>query len=174
MISHSDLLLLRCLLLTLQISSLGFPQLTMIVEATRGSSSSLDLQDFPYLRKLEQLQPSFPALKSALDKLRNSGDVGRKIVAGRYSSSKISKGVPGRCAVLEFSPESVHLVDIFESPDSLNHYLSANPVENHGSKNRRRLFILEDLEPKFVDRLGEHLDVDPLVFSSQMNTWYVM
>ena len=49
-----------------------------------------------------------------------------------------------------------------------------DPVENDVSKNRRRLFILEDLEPKFVDRLGEHLDVDPLIFSSQMNTWYVM
>lgn len=142
--------------------------------STRSSSSSLDLQEFPYLQKLERLQASFPALKSALDKLRNSGDVGRQMVAARYSRNAISEGVPGRCAVLTFSPESVHLEGIFESPDLLDQYLSDNPVEKDGCKSRRRLFILEDLEPRFVDRLGEHLDVDPLVFSSQMNTWYVL
>jgi len=38
-------------------------------------------------------------------------------------------------------------------------------------ENIRRLFILEDLTPGYIDTLGHHLGVDPLVFSEQMNTW---
>ena len=33
------------------------------------------------------------------------------------------------------------------------------------------MFILEDMEPDYVDALGHHLGVDPLVFSEHMNTW---
>jgi hypothetical protein len=38
-------------------------------------------------------------------------------------------------------------------------------------KKHRRLFVLEDMEPDYVDALGHHLGVDPLVFTEHTNTW---
>ena len=35
-----------------------------------------------------------------------------------------------------------------------------------------RLYILEDLEPGFMELLGDNLGVDPLVFAEQTNAWY--
>jgi hypothetical protein len=45
------------------------------------------------------------------------------------------------------------------------------PATQSRKEKRRRLFILEDIEPDYVDALGHHLGVDPMVFSEQMNTW---
>src|SRR5207247_2389831 len=59
----------------------------------------------------------------------------------------------------------------FGSPQALSEYLESHPAKVSRESNRRRLFILEDMEPDYVDTLGAHLGVDPLVFSEQMNTW---
>jgi hypothetical protein len=34
------------------------------------------------------------------------------------------------------------------------------------------LYILEDLEPEFIELLGDRIGVDPLVFAEQTNAWY--
>ncbi|CAK3815481.1 hypothetical protein FKW77_001366 [Lecanosticta acicola] len=145
-------------------------QPSITARSSKSNSASLDLDAYPYLQRFEKLRHTYPALKSALDKLRNSGDPGRVLVSQRYSNDGVYQGTPGRCAVLTFGTSRVDREGTFESADALDAYLKSNPAD-HGKTSRRRLFILEDTEPKFVDRLGERLGVDPLVFSSQMNTW---
>ncbi|CAN9451148.1 unnamed protein product [Alternaria alternata] len=109
----------------------------------------------PYLRCLETLEDAFPALKSFLEKLANEEEPGRKAVNSHYQAKH--GRAPGRCYCLEFKDDTVSVVE--EGPRKVAY-------EKH-----RRLFILEDMEPDYVDALGHHLGVDPLVFSEQMNTW---
>lgn len=59
----------------------------------------------------------------------------------------------------------------FASPAVLRQYMEVHPAVESRRLNKRRLFILEDLESDHVDALGHHLGIDPLVFSEHMNTW---
>jgi hypothetical protein len=60
----------------------------------------------------------------------------------------------------------------FVTPERLEEYLTDKSAEQSRNVDKqRRLFILEDMEPAYVEVLGHHLGVDPLVFSEQMNTW---
>ena len=74
---------------------------------------------------------------------------------------------------MEFKANSVVKVEkgVFETADALRAYLQSNSAKTSREEMRKRLFILEDMEPDYVDALGHHLGVDPLVFSEQMNTW---
>jgi hypothetical protein len=125
----------------------------------------------PYLQRLESLNNAFPALKSFLDKLANENEWGRKFVKNHYMT-KHQRG-PGRCYCLKFDSSSVSVVKEagFDNPATLRTYLENNPAMKSRKDECRRLFILEDMEPEYVDILGYHLGVDPLVFSEQMNTW---
>jgi hypothetical protein len=125
----------------------------------------------PYLQCLESLHGAFPALKSFLDKLANENEPGRNIVKTHYHQAH--QRVPGRCVCLNFEDNKVSIVKEggFESPAALRTYLENNSATNSRAKKQRRLFILEDMESDYVDALGHHLGVDPLVFSEQMNTW---
>ncbi|CAN9178909.1 unnamed protein product [Alternaria sp. RS040] len=125
----------------------------------------------PYLQCLETLEDAFPALKSFLEKLANEEEPGRKAVNSHYLEQH--KRPPGRCYCLEFKDESVSVIDegVFESAGALREYLQKKPATQSRNEKHRRLFILEDMEPDYVDALGHHLGVDPLVFSEQMNTW---
>lgn len=127
---------------------------------------SLDLNDFPYLKRLEGLQRGYPALWFLLGRLRNSGDEGRRLINARYLED--FNRAPGRCAMLTFHDDSVES-EMFNTAEGLQARLQGS-TSTRGS-GRRRLFVLEDMEPKFVDVLGQQLSVDPLVFSEQMNTW---
>lgn len=126
----------------------------------------------PYLQCLESLKNAFPALKSLLEKLTDENDLGREVVKMYYQREYQRE--PGRCYCLKFEESSVSLVkeNGFESPAALRAYLEKNPAKDSREvKKHRRLFILEDMEPDYVDALGHHLGVDPLVFSEHMNTW---
>ena len=126
----------------------------------------------PYLQCLESLENAFPALKSFLEKLANENDRGREVVKTHYQ--RMHQRRPGRCYCLKFEESRVSIVkeNGFESPAALREYLEKNPAkESREGKKHRRLFILEDMEPDYVDALGHHLGVDALVFSEQMNTW---
>jgi hypothetical protein len=125
----------------------------------------------PYLQCLESLHGAFPALKSFLEKLANDGEPGREAVKTHYQQAH--QRVPGRCVCLIFEDNKVSVVKEggFESPAALRTYLEDNPATQSRGNKQRRLFILEDMEPDYVDALGHHLGVDPLVFSEQMNTW---
>ncbi|CAN9191651.1 unnamed protein product [Alternaria alternata] len=125
----------------------------------------------PYLQCLETLEDGFPALKSFLEKLANEEEPGRKAVNSHYLEQH--RRPPGRCYCLEFKDESVSVIDegVFESAGALRGYLQKKPATQSRNEKHRRLFILEDMEPDYVDALGHHLGVDPLVFSEQMNTW---
>jgi hypothetical protein len=125
----------------------------------------------PYLQCLETLENAFPALKSFLEKLANKQEAGREAVNLYYKTKE--QRVPGRCYCLNFTDSSVSVVGEggFESPVTLRTYLEDNPATRSRKNKHRRLFILEDMEPDYVDALGHHLGVDPLVFSEQMNTW---
>ncbi|KAL1798218.1 hypothetical protein ACET3X_002255 [Alternaria dauci] len=125
----------------------------------------------PYLQCLETLEDAFPALKSFLEKLANEQEPGRKAVNSHYLAQH--GRAPGRCYCLEFKKEGVSVIDegVFESVAALRAYLRKKPATQSRIDKHRRLFILEDMEPDYVDALGHHLGVDPLVFSEQMNTW---
>jgi hypothetical protein len=125
----------------------------------------------PYLQCLESLHGAFPALKSFLEKLANEDEPGREAVKTHYHQAH--QRVPGRCVCLNFEDDKVSILREggFESPAALRTYLENNPATESRANKQRRLFILEDMEPDYVDALGHHLGVDPLVFSEQMNTW---
>lgn len=125
----------------------------------------------PCLRCLETLEDAFPALKSFLEKLANEEEPGRKAVNSHYQAKH--GRAPGRCYCLEFKDDPVSVVEegVFESPSTLRAYLKKKSATESRIEKHRRLFILEDMEPDYVDALGHHLGVDPLVFSEQMNTW---
>jgi hypothetical protein len=125
----------------------------------------------PYLQCLETLENAFPALKTFLEKLANEQEAGREAVNLYYRTKE--QRVPGRCYCLNFTDDSVTVAEEggFESPATLRTYLENNPATQSRKDKQRRLFILEDMEPDYVDALGHHLGVDPLVFSEQMNTW---
>jgi hypothetical protein len=128
-------------------------------------------KDKPYLQCLETLEDAFPALKSFLEKLANEEEPGRKAVNSHY---QVKHGrAPGRCYCLEFKDDPVSVVEegVFGSPSTLRTYLKNKSATESRIGKHRRLFILEDMEPDYVDALGHHLGVDPLVFSEQMNTW---
>lgn len=129
----------------------------------------------PYLQYLERLQYAFPPVQSFLKKISDA-DEGRRLVEEYYRKrSPVSEGVPGRCVCLEFEDDEVTVLkthpDGFASPADLARYMSSNSAKVSRQAQKRRLFVLEDLEPDYVDVLGHHLGVDPLVFSEQMNTW---
>jgi hypothetical protein len=130
-----------------------------------------NFQDKPYLQCLDSLHHAFPALKSFLEKLANVNEPGREAVQSHYR--KYHQREPGRCYCLNFNDDSVTIVNegCFESSAALRTYLEQNPAAQSRAAKHRRLFILEDMEPDYVDALGHHLGVDPLVFSEQMNTW---
>jgi hypothetical protein len=125
----------------------------------------------PYLRCLETLENAFPALKTFLEKLANDNEPGRKAVKAHYKDNHNRE--PGRCYCLNFSNESISITGdgAFKSVDALKKYLGEVSAEQSRKDKQRRLFIIEDMEPGYVDALGHHLGVDPLVFSEQMNTW---
>lgn len=132
----------------------------------RSNSASLSLKDFPYLQRLERLQAAYPALKSLLNKLRNHQDEGRRLVAKRYADSELHGGTPGRCAIITFKGNGADH-ELFDSAQALNEYFtkpsdeeassngdSTVPAKDEASVPRRRLFILEDMDPAMVDVLG--------------------
>lgn len=128
----------------------------------------------PYFTALHELQRSFPALKSFLRKLANDQDEGRRAVKDHYEQHHHRS--PGRCFCLVFTEESVTLLDGYEngfsSAKELEEYLLKFPAkQSREDLQTRRLFILEDMEPDYIEVLGHHLGIDPLVFSEQMNTW---
>ncbi|KAI4650657.1 hypothetical protein J4E93_003014 [Alternaria ventricosa] len=135
------------------------------------TSPSPRFEGKPYLQCLDTLEDAFPALKSFLEKLANEGEAGRKAVRQHYE--KEHQRTPGRCYCLEFKAKSVVEVEKggFESAAALREYLKKKPANKSREERHKRLFILEDMEPDYVDALGHHLGVDPLVFSEQMNTW---
>jgi hypothetical protein len=128
-------------------------------------------EEKPYLQCLETLENAFPALKTFLEKLANEEDAGREAVNYYYRTQE--RRVPGRCYGLNFTDNNVAALKEggFESPTTLRTYLENNPATQSRKNKQRRLFILEDMESDYVDALGHHLGVDPLVFSEQMNTW---
>jgi hypothetical protein len=125
----------------------------------------------PYLQRLKLFENAFPALKSFSENISDENDPGRRTVTAHYQRAQ--QRVPGRCYCLKFEDNSVCAVgeNGFESPGALREYLTMNPAKESREANHRRLFILEDMEPDYVDALGHHLGVDPLIFSEQMNTW---
>jgi hypothetical protein len=125
----------------------------------------------PYLQCLDSLHHAFPALKSFLEKLANENEPGRAAVKNHYH--KEHKREPGRCYCLIFHSDHVEIINNgpFKDPATLRTYLTSAPASTSRAAGTRRLFILEDMEPDYVDALGHHLGVDPLVFSEQMNTW---
>ena len=128
----------------------------------------------PYLDRLQTLVHAYPPLRSFLDKISNE-DQGRRLVTAHYRDRTAQKH-PGRCSILSFGDHAVSQVDwsppgVVETPVLLSQYLANQPASTSRENGSHRLFILEDLDPDYVDVLGEHLGVDPLVFSEQMNTW---
>jgi len=144
----------------------------MATSSTSGQDSLPEFDGHPYLQRLVKLRQSFPALKGFVRKIQNT-DAGRQLVEKYYRQEH--NRVPGRCYGLQFNDDGVSLLEDypggFGSPQALREYLEHHPAEASREKNHRRLFILEDMEPSYVDILGDHLGVDPLVFSEQMNTW---
>ena len=72
---------------------------------------------------------------------------------------------PVRAAVLEFHPEALKEV-LFDGPqayENLRDYLASS-----SDTSRHRLYLLEDLNPAFIELLGSYLNVDGTVFAGQI------
>lgn len=127
-------------------------------------------REYPYLESLTGLQHAYPPLRSFLPQVQNRGDEGRRLVQDTFL--KRFGRLPGRCTLLTFTERAVQSLD-FLTPEHLDEYLDEFPTLNSTGNvaSHCRLWILEDLEPAWIDVLGRRLGVDPLVFSEQMNTW---
>ncbi|KAL9088062.1 MAG: hypothetical protein Q9165_006403 [Trypethelium subeluteriae] len=125
-------------------------------------------QDLLYIQRLRELRHAYPALRCFLDKIENSHDECRRLVEEAYMER--FERLPGRCTLLTFNETNVESRS-FERPENLDDYLTKFPPCSDSSKQRCRLWILEDLHPTWIDILGGQLGVDPLTFSEQMNTW---
>jgi hypothetical protein len=137
--------------------------------------AGIDPIQYPYLSQVDKLKFSYPALGVLVYRLLNKNEEGRQIV-DRCSVGQ-SGNPPGRCCVLEFRTSAegsrVHKVYLNSEAD-LQKYLEKHSLidgDPHHDGCKHRLYILEDLAPEYVELLGKHLHVDPLVFASQANTW---
>lgn len=123
-------------------------------------------EDLEYIKRLSKLRHAYPPLQSFLRRLREDDDEGRKIVQQAHLDR--FERLPGRCALLIFHKDKVEHKE-FSNVEDLYTYLTS-PTPGDGEK-QCRLWILEDLSPTWLDVLGTHFNVDPLVFSEQVNTW---
>jgi hypothetical protein len=76
---------------------------------------------------------------------------------------------PVRVAVLEFRKNKVTCID-FDSKDGQDGYekLASYLASEAPSECRHRLYLLEDLNPSFIELLGAYLNIDGTVFASQI------
>ncbi|EXJ84695.1 hypothetical protein A1O3_05365 [Capronia epimyces CBS 606.96] len=120
-----------------------------------------------YLSRVNGLKHAYPGLIQLLNKHANSADQGRQVVDSTYKEHYGRP--PGRCAVLEFTDSGVSHAEFDTAQDLRLHFeaIRSQPAETGAC----RLYVLEDLEPGFVEILGEYVGVDPHVFAEQMNTW---
>ncbi|KAH7074616.1 hypothetical protein BKA63DRAFT_316899 [Paraphoma chrysanthemicola] len=132
---------------------------------------------YPFLAHADKLKFNFPSLGTSVRHIINTNDSGRRLLNDVSLDKDGNRRPPGRCCVLEFrdSPSGAHVEDvIFKDISSLANYLELHsPLQGKAidSDCLNRLYILEDLSPEYIDLLGAHLRVDPLVISSHMNTW---
>ncbi|CAK3911373.1 hypothetical protein IQ06DRAFT_380387 [Lecanosticta acicola] len=117
-----------------------------------------------WLDGLQSLSSAWPAIKGFLERTQDTAP--RKTV--KEQTWKRFGRIPGRCALLTFQEKHVE-EQAFQSPDDLAKYLDANPTQQNSGL--CRLWILEDLDLRWVEVLGSRLRVDPLVFSEQTNTF---
>lgn len=129
------------------------------------SSTTHGTEDRSYLQRLQNLKYAYPALAS-LDKIENTTDEDRKLVQ-KLHLERYGR-LPGRCALLTFNERAVEHRE-FLTPNELDDHLQNAPSD--GLDEHHRLWILEDLEPAWVNVVGARLGVDPLVFAEQMRTW---
>ncbi|XTI91803.1 hypothetical protein V2W45_1248686 [Cenococcum geophilum] len=135
----------------------------------------IDPNEYPYLSQVDKLKFSYPALGVLAHRLLNKKEEGRQIV-DRYGVDQ-NGNPPGRCCALEFRTSTTDAwvrKEYLNDEASLRKYLekhspiAGDPVDDDC---KHRLYILEDLAPEYVDLLGKHLHIDPLVFASQINSW---
>ncbi|ORY18706.1 hypothetical protein BCR34DRAFT_553337 [Clohesyomyces aquaticus] len=131
-------------------------------------------KQFPYLRRSDSLTMSFPCLGPFLHRLTNTGDSVRRLVNGHFRNAYGNYHPPGRCYVLEFWSSSqksrTHPKNPSDTRDSSDYLQQTNLLDGQSGCSHR-LYILEDLSPEYVDILGWHLDVDPLVIAAQAHFW---
>lgn len=117
--------------------------------------------------------PAYPALAGLLSRIQKLSDSRAQRLV-RERTRKYIGQLPGRCALLIFQEDHVEAKH-FDSPQTLAAYMEATRLEDGKRSNdnscHHRLWILEDLEPEWVNVLGSWLNVDPLVFNEQMNTF---
>ncbi|KAF2465899.1 uncharacterized protein BDR25DRAFT_80860 [Lindgomyces ingoldianus] len=140
-------------------------------------TSGIDKDRFPYLHRVETLKTSFPCLGTFTSRLMNVSDEGRRLVDQHFQREDGSYCPPGRCCVLEFRSNSNrawgHVVKFKDDLDLFDYLQLHNPLNGPPTPSdcSHRLYILEDISPEYVELIGRHLHVDPLIFASQINTW---
>jgi hypothetical protein len=114
--------------------------------------STLARNDGPYSKSIESLYGRLPYLRYRDFELFNP------------ASKKQSR-------VMSFRGDSDHVIaQNFANPDDLCKYLHQPQDDSPGHGPHRELFILEGLDPCFVDILGQKLKVDPNVFMRHEKT----
>lgn len=135
------------------------------------------LNQYPFLARADKLKFSFPSLGTSIRRITKTNDSGRRLLNDVSIDQHGNFRPPGRCCVLEFrdSAMGAHVEDVMlQDISSLANYLELySPLQGKAIQGdcSHRLYILEDLSPEYVDLLGAHLRVDPLVISTHMNTW---
>ena len=84
----------------------------------------------------------------------------------RLFGSRNNGRLPGRCAILTFEDDHVESKE-FLDPRQVTEFLETSAA----LENQCRLWILEDLQPDWINVLGGQMGVDPQVFSEQSNAW---
>jgi hypothetical protein len=149
----------------------------------------VSLDNYTWLRSLEKLYPAYPVLRGFTSRLFNENKVAREIVLEKYKDRararhraaldrrpprsqqaeqvQTVRSSPSRCVLLTFHED--HVDDrAFISPEQLSTWIRNTPNDGREC----RLWLLEDLEPAWLEVLGSHLHIDPLAPGEQMNTFH--
>ena len=89
----------------------------------------------------------------------------------RYPDPDLSLevGVRGKVVMLQFLKSRRHARSDFSDPESLQQYLEED-IEATLTESRRRLFLVEGLDPSIIGILGEHFSINPGIFVQQQRT----
>lgn len=136
-------------------------------------SSDNDLQDQAI--RLASRPPKLPPTKSSdAPYLQLVNDLTYRYPVLNYLNYFIQKRAsisaplyPVRAAVLEFTESQVTRID-FDGLDGVDAFSKLSRYLTANQQCKTRMFLIEDLDPAFIELLGSHLNVDGTVFAHQI------
>jgi hypothetical protein len=120
-----------------------------------------------YLDRIKSLNSRYPALRQFL---RDWGRFDAVNLLPR--SSSLPQRPWGRVGVLEFiSGQTPRFKDLGGNLTALREYVAAG-IRPHAAACQHRLFLLEDLDPDYVEIIGTALRIDPVVLANHLDSYH--